>query len=204
VRLTAWEEERLLIFSAAELARRRLARGVPLNHPEAVAVICDAMLEAARDGASYEAIERAGAEAIRPDQVMDGVAELLDEIRLEVVMDDGTRLVVVREPLRGAARPDGSGATVPGTHERAAAAGWAPPDRERRELDVRSTSRRVIRVSSHYPFDRVNPRLEFDRDRARGFRLDIRAGDTLRWAPGETKRVRLVRYATASGAGPQP
>ncbi len=201
MRLTAWEEERLLIFSAAELARRRLARGVPLNHPEAVAVICDAMLEAARDGATYEAIERAGHEALRPDQVIDGVAELLDEIRLEVLMDDGTRLVVVREPLGGATRPEGPGATVAGSHDRAATAGRTPPQRERRELEVRSTSRRVIRVSSHYPFDRVNPRLSFDRELARGFRLDLRAGDTLRWGPGETKRVRLVRYASTPTDG---
>ena len=203
VRLTAWEEDRLLIFSAAELARRRLARGVALSQPEVVALICDAMLEAARDGASYAEVERAGRAAVRPDQVIPGVAQLVDEVRLEVLMGDGTRLVVIRDPLAGGDEPvDGPGAVRPGTSARAAATGWAPPERERRELEVRSTSRRVIRVSSHFPFHRVNRRLEFDREAARGFRLDVRAGDTLRWSPGEAKRVRLVRYAADPGGTP--
>jgi len=201
VRLTAWEEERLLIFSAAELARRRLARGVALNHPEAVAVICDVMLEAARDDAPYDAIESAGRAALRPDQVMPGVRELLDEVRLEVLMGDGTRLVVLVDPLGGElAAPgevDGPGAVRSDPDRTAGTVGRAPAGRDRIELDVRSTSRRVIRVSSHYPFERVNGRLAFDRAAAAGFRLDIVAGDSLRWDPGETKRVRLVRYERA-------
>jgi urease beta subunit len=69
------------------------------------------------------------------------------------------------------------------------------PALERRALEVRNTSRRVVRVSSHFPFDRVNPRLEFDRPAAVGFRLDIDAGSSVRWAPGETRSVALVRYA---------
>jgi urease subunit gamma/beta len=199
MRLTAWEEERILIFSAAELARRRRARGIPLNQPEAVAIICDEMLEAARDGATYEEIETAGRAALTAADVVPGVRELIDAVRLEVLMGDGTRLVVVLDPLGGTSgaepAPDGPGAIVAGGAPEAAAVGRAPEHRERRELEVRSTSRRVIRISSHYPFERVNPRLEFDRVQATGFRLDIPAGETLRWSPGETKRVRLVRYA---------
>jgi urease subunit gamma/beta len=200
MRLTAWEEERLLIFGAAELARRRRARGVPLNHPEAVALVCDAMLEAARDGADYADIEAAGRAAVSPADVLPGIRELLDEVRVEVLMGDGTRLVALLDPLGGdgPAADDGPGAVRSGT--RASGAGLAPAARERIELDVRSTSRRVVRVSSHYPFERVNPRLEFDRTVAAGFRLDIPAGDALRWAPGERKRVRLVRYARADRA----
>ena len=72
-------------------------------------------------------------------------------------------------------------------------------DRERRSLDVRSESDRVIRVSSHYPFERVNSRLVFDRDAATGFRLDLPAGSSERWAPGETKTVRLVRRDGGDG-----
>jgi urease subunit gamma/beta len=205
VRLTAWEEERLLIFTAAELARRRLARGVALNQPEAVALICDAMLEAARDGGDYEAIGAAGRTALRADQVLPGVPQLVDEVRVEVLMDDGSRLIVLLDPL-GSETSDagGPGAVRSGGSHAAARAGLAPERRERRQLDVRSTSRRAIRVSSHYPFDRVNARLEFDRATARGFRLDLPAGESLRWESGESKRVTLVRYgrpAPDDGAG---
>ena len=77
MRLTAWEEERLLIFTAAELARRHRSRGLLLNAPEAVALICDAMLEAARASASYVEVEAAGRAAVQPDQVLPGVAALV-------------------------------------------------------------------------------------------------------------------------------
>jgi urease beta subunit len=70
---------------------------------------------------------------------------------------------------------------------------------ERRTVVVRSTSRRAIRVSSHFPFDRVNPRLEFDRAAAAGFRLDLEAGSSERWAPGESRTVTLVRFAGRGG-----
>ena len=199
MRLTAWEEERLLVFTAAELARRHRSAGLPLNAPEAIALICDAMFEAARAGASYTEIEAAGRGAVAPGEVMLGVRELVDDVRLEVLMDDGARLVVVLDPL-GAGTPaamDGPGAVrlavdaaVP------AAAGTA---RETLELEVRSDSRRAIRVSSHFPFDRVNPRLVFDRAAARGFRLDVPAGESERWAPGETRTVRLVRFGGEGG-----
>ncbi len=101
-------------------------------------------------------------------------------------MDDGTRLVVLTEPL-GPAGADAPGAVV-----------QAPvtdriDGRARLDLEVRNTSRRVVRVTSHYPFERVNKRLEFDRAAAAGCRLDIDAGSTERWAPGETRTVRLVR-----------
>jgi urease subunit gamma/beta len=187
MRLTAWEEERLLIFTAAELARRHRDRGLLLNAPEVIAVICDAMLDAARAGASYEEVERAGREAVTAEQALPGVAALVDEVRLEVLMDDGARLVVVREPL-GPAGEDAPGAV------RQAPAVERVDDRDRIELRVRSTSARVVRVSSHYPFERVNPRLEFDRAAATGFRLDLPAGSSERWAPGETRTVVLVRF----------
>ncbi len=111
MRLTPWEEERLLIFSAAELARRHRAAGFPLNHPEAVALICDAMLEAARAGGGYAEVEAAGRSAITEAELMDGVRDLLDEVRLEVLLDDGARLVVLLDPL-GPVDPLGVSATA--------------------------------------------------------------------------------------------
>jgi urease subunit gamma/beta len=187
MRLTAWEEERLLIFTAAELARRHRDRRLLLNAPEVVAIICDAMLDAARAGGTYEDVERAGREAVTLEQALPGVAALVDQVGLEVLMGDGTRLIVLNEPL-GPAGDDAPGAV------RQAPAVERADDRDRIELRVRSTSTRVVRVSSHYPFERVNSRLEFDRAAATGFRLDLPAGSSERWAPGETRTVLLVRF----------
>lgn len=196
MRLTPWEDQRLLIFTAAELARRHRAAGLPLNHPEAVALICDAMLEAARAGGSYQEVEAAGRAAVAPGEVVDGVATLLDEVRLEVLLGDGTRLVVLVAPL-------GDGATDsirPGEIRVSVAASTASgAEPERRTITVRNGSARVVRISSHYPLERVNRRLEFDRSAARGFRLDIPAGASVRWAPGETRDVGLVRYGGRLG-----
>jgi urease subunit gamma/beta len=198
MRLTPWEEERLLIFTAAELARRHRAAGLLLNAPEAMALICDAMLEAARAGAAYAEVESAGRSAVTKAQLMAGVRELIDDVRLEVLLGDGARLIVLVDPLSdGEPSPaDGPGAiraAVPGPSMTGA------PDRDVLQLTVRSESQRLIRISSHYPFHRVNPRLVFDREAARGFRLDLPAGASERWAPGETRTVRLVRYRGTGG-----
>jgi len=211
VRLTPWEEERLLIFAAAELARRHRAAGIPLNAPEAIALICDAMLEAARAGGSYADVEAAGLAAVGPHEVIDGMRELVDDVRLEVLLEDGARLIVLVDPLgRGAAAAgSGPGAIVPGhVHEGTDASTGDAQDRptsedgrERIELEVRSRSTRAIRVSSHFPFERVNSRLDFDRAAAAGYRLDVSAGSSVRWAPGESKRVTLVRYGGEAGHG---
>jgi urease subunit gamma/beta len=197
MRLTAWEEERLLIFSAAELARRHRDAGLPLNHPEAVAIICDAILEAARAGAGYAEAEAAGRAAVARDQLMPGVAELVDEVRVEALFGDGPRLIVLLNPLGRSGAIDGPGAMRSDRVPADPTAGLA-----KLTLTVRNDSRRVVRVSSHYPFERVNARLAFDRAAAAGFRLDLAAGDTERWAPGETKEVRLVRYARGNEPAP--
>ena len=198
MRLTPWEEERLLIFGAAELARRHRAAGIALNAPEAIALICDAMLEAARAGASYADVEAAGLAAVAPADVMPGVRELVDLVSLEVLLGDGTRLITLVDPLgRGApADPAGPGAVVPGPVSPTTPGAQL----ERRQLRVTNTSRRVVRISSHFPFDRVNQRLEFDRAAAAGFRLDLEAGSSERWAPGETREVTLVRFGGAGGS----
>jgi urease subunit gamma/beta len=197
MRLIPWEEERLQLFAAAELARRRRGAGLLLNHPEAVALICDAMLEAARAGASYAEVEAAGRAAVEPDQVLDGVRELLDEVRLEVLLGDGARVVALVDPLDRGTPPDpvGPGALVIGDRSDVVLAEGL----DTISIAVTSRSRRRIRVSSHYPFHRVNPRLAFDRAAAVGYRLDLPAGAWEGWEPGETKTVRLVRVAGSAG-----
>lgn len=192
MRLTPWEEERLLIFSAAELARRHRAAGLPLNAPEAIALMCDAMLEAARADRSYVEVRSAGLAAVAPSDVLPGVRELVEDVRIEVLLRDGVRLIVLVDPLGGDQPPSQDG---PGALLMASDGGSPDADgRERRELVVANSSMRVVRVSSHFPFDKVNARLLFDRSVAAGFRLDIEAGSSERWAPGETRTVTLVRF----------
>jgi len=98
--LTPREKDKLMIAMAAVVARRRLDRGVKLNHPEAVALISDFILEGARDGKSVAELMQAGAHLIGRAQVMDGIAEMIPEIQVEATFPDGTKLVTVHEPIR--------------------------------------------------------------------------------------------------------
>jgi urease subunit gamma/beta len=191
--LTPTEEDRLRVFTAAELARRTLARGSRLSAPEAIAVVCDEMHLAARGGASLEGVIEAGRTAVPVDRLLDGVAAIVDEIRLEVLLDEGSRVVVLHRPW-GPGDGDAPGAVRAREGEVELA-----PGRERRRLTVRNGSERPVRVSSHFPFWRVNARLAFDREAARGFRLDLPAGSSVRWAPGQTREVGLVRYGGNGG-----
>ena len=103
MRLTPTELDRLTIFTAAELARRRRAKGWKLNHPEALAIICDEMHEAARGGASYEEVVRAGQSALGADEVLEGVSELIGTVKIECLFGDGMRVLHVERPI-GAGR----------------------------------------------------------------------------------------------------
>ncbi len=98
--LTPREKDKLLIALAAMIARQRLERGVKLNHPEAIALISDFVTEGARDGRSVAALMEAGAHVLTRDQVMDGIAEMIDEVQIEATFPDGTKLVTVHQPIR--------------------------------------------------------------------------------------------------------
>ena len=97
--LTPTEMDRLTIFTAAELARRRRARGWKLTHPEALAIICDEMHEAARGGASYDEVARVGGSALTADDVLDGVAELVGTVKIECLFPDGMRVLHVERAI---------------------------------------------------------------------------------------------------------
>ncbi len=100
MQLTPREKDKLLVAMAAEVARKRLARGVKLNHPEAIALISDFVVEGARDGRSVSELMSAGAGVVARDQVMEGIAEMIPEIQVEATFPDGTKLVTVHEPIR--------------------------------------------------------------------------------------------------------
>ncbi|MEF2071260.1 urease subunit gamma [Consotaella aegiceratis] len=100
MQLTPREKDKLLVAMAAEVARKRLARGVKLNHPEAIALITDFVVEGARDGRPVADLMEAGAHVIGRDQVMEGIAEMIHDVQVEATFPDGTKLVTVHEPIR--------------------------------------------------------------------------------------------------------
>lgn len=188
--LTPQEKDKLLIFTAALLAERRKARGLKLNYPEAVAYLTAAVLEGAREGCTVAELMARGTELLGPDEVMDGIAELIPEVQVEATFPDGTKLVTIHNPIRRA------GALVPGE----VMVEDGPPravneGRQTQTLRVQNTGDRPIQVGSHYHFYEVNPALLFDRKQARGYRLNIAAGTAVRFEPGQERTVELCALA---------
>ncbi|MFF0007000.1 urease subunit gamma [Streptomyces tibetensis] len=189
MRLTPTERDRLLLFGAAELARARRARGLRLNVPEATALIADTVCEAARDGRRLAEAVEAARSALGPDEVLPGVADVVTEVHVEAVFDDGSRLAVVSDPIGGGSGPDAPGALLPG----ASGPGQDRPETEPAErLTVTNTATVPVSVTSHFHFFEANPRLDFDRGRAFGMRLAVPAGSSVRFGPGESAEVALV------------
>jgi urease subunit gamma/beta len=188
--LTPREKDKLLIAMAATVARRRLERGVKLNYPEAIALITDFVVEGARDGRSVAELMDAGAHVLSVDQVMDGIADMIHDVQVEATFPDGTKLVTVHQPIRGA-----KGKLVPGEVMTAPGEISFNAGREAIIVSVANTGDRPIQVGSHYHFFETNPALAFDRDKARGRRLDIPAGTAVRFEPGQTRDVQLIPIA---------
>ncbi|WP_093798860.1 urease subunit gamma [Streptomyces sp. Wb2n-11] len=186
MRLTPTERDRLLLFGAAELARARRARGLRLNVPEATALIADTVCEAARDGRRLAEAIGAARSVLGPDDVLPGVADVVTEVHVEAVFDDGSRLAVVPSPIGGGATlgDDAPGAALPGPAD-------AEPEPAVR-LTVRNTAAVPVSVTSHFHFFEANPRLDFDRSAAYGMRLCVPAGSSVRFDPGGEAEVGLV------------
>ena len=188
--LTPREKDKLLIAMAAIVARRRLERGVKLNHPETIALITDFVVEGARDGRSVADLMEAGAHVVSADQVMDGIASMIHDIKVEATFPDGTKLVTVHNPVRGA-----DDKVIPGEVLAEPGEILMNEGRETITLDVANSGDRPIQVGSHYHFFETNPALKFERRKTKGFRLDIPAGTATRFEPGQTRTVRLVAIA---------
>ncbi len=185
--LTPREKDKLLIAMAANVARRRLERGVKLNHPEAIALITDFVVEGARDGRTVAELMEAGAHVLSADQVMDGIAEMIHDIQIEATFPDGTKLVTVHQPIRQSAST-----LIPGQIMPLAGDITLNADRQAIVITVANTGDRPIQVGSHYHFFETNTALQFDRDQARGMRLDIAAGTAVRFEPGQKRQVSLI------------
>jgi len=191
MRLTPREQERLFIHSAGELAKTRKQRGLKLNYPEAIAYITSELLELARDGLSVTELMRMGTKLLKADEVMDGVPEMIHEIQLEATFPDGTKLVTVHEPIP----PNGN--VCPGEFIFDGGPIIINADKKTIEISVTNTGDRPIQVGSHFHFFEVNKALNFDRAAAFGMRLDIPSGTAVRFEPGDSQKVRLVKIGGA-------
>jgi urease subunit gamma/beta len=187
--LTPTEYERLTLYTAAELARRHRHKGLRLNHPEAVAIIADEILEGAREGRMV-----ADLIVLTQDDVLPGVAEMLPMLQVEGSFPDGTKLVTIHQPIRPGKLAPTAGDVVPG--EILAAEGTIELNVNRQTAVVKAmnTGDRPIQIGSHFHFFEVNKALRFDRAAAFGMRLDIPAGTAVRFEPGDEKEVNLVAF----------
>jgi len=192
--LTPTEYERLTLFTAAQLARRHRDKGLKLNHPEAVALIADEILEGAREGRSVADLIAYGSTLLSEDDVLPGVADLVPMLQVEGSFPDGTKLVTVHQPIRPGTQPAATDAVVPG--EIIAMEGEIELNAGRVRTTVRAinTGDRPIQVGSHFHFFEVNRALRFDRAASFGMRLDIPAGTAVRFEPGDAKDVTLVAF----------
>ena len=195
--LTPTEMERLTIFTAAELSRKRRAKGLKLNYPEAVAIITDEILEGARERRSVADLIGYGSTILTTDDVLSGIASMMHIIQVEGVFPDGTKLVTVHEPIRPA---PGSAEDIEHPGAITALEGSIDLNAGRRttKLTAVNTGDRPIQIGSHFHFFEVNKALDFDRAAAFGMRLDIPAGTAVRFEPGASKEVSLVTFGGRS------
>ena len=190
--LTPTEMERLTIFTAAELSRKRKAKGLKLNHPEAIAFITDEILEGAREGRSVADLISFGSTLLSTDDVLPGVSDLISMIQVEGTFPDGTKLVTVHDPIRPGKKKVGG--VSPG--ELDCEEGEVEINAGRRSVTIKvvNTGDRPVQIGSHYHFFETNKALKFNRASAFGLRLDIPAGTAVRFEPGEAKEVILTEF----------
>ncbi|WP_210486515.1 urease subunit beta [Rufibacter aurantiacus] len=206
--------DKLVLHNAGFVAQKRYARGLRLNYPEAVALIATQLLEFIRDGERVATLMDKGKKLLGFADVMEGVAELIHEVQVEGTFPDGTKLVTVHHPIcREQVAPElalyGSGLTKtaqttppdtliqpnPGEYLLGEDKLTLNQDRATVEVEVTNMGDRPVQVGSHYPFFETNALLQFDREKAYGFRLNIPAGTAVRFEPGERKRVTLVELS---------
>jgi urease subunit gamma/beta len=216
--LTPHETDKLALHQAGHLAQKRLARGLRLNYPEAVALIATQILELIRDGRSVAELMNLGRQLLGRADVMEHVPEMIVEVQVEGTFPDGSKLVTVHHPIvtehgnlelalygsflpvpprtaPAVAKGDAEISGVPGEIFSGGGDILINEGRDAIQLKVTNRGDRPIQVGSHYHFTETNRALEFDRTAAQGRRLDIPAGTAVRFEPGETKTVSLIEIA---------
>ncbi len=184
--LSPREQEKLLLHLAGSLAKQRLQRGLKLNYTEAIAYISAELLEKAREGMSVADLMQYGRNLLSSNDVLDGVAEMIDEIQIESTFLDGTKLVTVHNPIETSLK------LIPGEIITDEGEIELNAGHKKLTLTVKNTADRPVQVGSHYHFFEVNKMLDFDRKSAFGMRLDIPSGTATRFEPGEAKEIVLT------------
>ncbi|MDR5700885.1 urease subunit beta [Agromyces aerolatus] len=187
--LTPTEIDRLILFSAAEFARRNRSLGIRLSHPEAVALLTDEAMTMARQGLTYDEIRDRAHALLTDDDVLSGVRSMVTKVLIELPMAEGTKLLALFDPILPTAEDDGMrpGEVIPHAPD-VEVVGEEPAV----ELEVTNLGDRDIQVRSHTHFFEVNRALSFDRSAAFGRRLALPAGSGVRFEPGVPKRVSLI------------
>lgn len=184
------EQERLLVHVAAGVARQRREQGIKLNYPEAVALLTSYVYEQARIGRSVGEIMDSGRGVLTRDDVMDGVPEMIDNVQVETTFPDGTKLVTIHDPFD---EPREEVELHPGKVDFVDESVPLNQTSDVTEVVVCNPTDRPVQVGSHYHFYEVNERLAFDRSQAYGKRLNVPAGTSERFEPGDRRTVELVR-----------
>jgi urease subunit gamma/beta len=213
--LTPHETDKLALHQAGFLAQKRLARGLRLNYPEAVALVGAQILEMIRDGRTVAELMDIGRQLLGRADVMEDVPEMIVEVQVEGTFPDGSKLVTVHRPIVAEhgnleLALYGSFLPVPQPNAAGPRSGSIPGEmllggedvvinegREAIQVNVTNRGDRPVQVGSHYHFAETNRALAFDRAAAYGRRLDIPAGTAVRFEPGEAKTVSLVEIAGA-------
>lgn len=207
--------DKLVLHNAGFVAQKRYARGLLLNYPESVALIATQLLEFIRDGEAVATLMDKGKKILGFADVMEGVAEMIAEVQIEGTFPDGTKLVTVHHPVcrengssdlalyssglvplkKQTPSPDNLVSSNPGEYLLASAEVELNQGRDVLELEVTNMGDRPVQTGSHYHFFETNRLLQFDREKAFGYRLNIPAGTAVRFEPGERKKVLLVALA---------
>ncbi|MER6103259.1 urease subunit gamma [Streptomyces sp. NPDC001832] len=192
------EQERLLVYVAAAVARQRREQGIKLNYPEAMALLTAYVYDQARIGRSVGEIMDSGRDFLTRDDVMDGVPEMIDNVQIETTFPDGTKLVTIHDPFDA---PREEIELHPGKVDFVDESVPLNPELDVTEIEVHNPTDRPVQVGSHYHFYETNEGLAFygangepdvDRKAAYGKRLNVPAGTSERFEPGDRRRVELV------------
>ena len=214
--LSPKEIDKLVLHNAGFVAQKRYARGLKLNYPETIALISTQLLEFIRDGKTVASLMDLGKQILGEADVMESVSGMIHEVQVEGTFPDGTKLVTVHQPI--CSETGNSDLALYGSGLKKSAEPYSPdnviqsspgeifaekgeleinPKRELIKLKVTNKGDRPIQVGSHYPFFETNPELEFDRKASFGYRLNIPSGMAIRFEPGDSKTVELVKLAGA-------